>query len=97
MKAVLVPIQKLWPNYEFVVKNVTLIFDLDTWYHRKGLTTRNAHVKYKSGITYHSKVMVNVKIVCEKYDLDNWFWFWPMALTLVPQKRSNHKEYTYKI
>ena len=28
---------------------------------KRGLTTRNTHVKYKTSITYRSKVMANVK------------------------------------
>ena len=30
---------------------------------RKGLTKRNKHVKYESYITYHSKLMANVKFL----------------------------------
>ena len=32
----------------------------------KGLTTRNAHVKYESSITSDSKIMANVKVFDEK-------------------------------
>ena len=62
-------IKKLWPMFFF---NVTLIFDfdLDRWhcpcYWRKCLATKNTHVKYVSFISYHSKVMANVKISADQ-------------------------------
>ena len=45
-------------------------FDLDRWhwYHRKGLTTRDIHTKYNSFLTYHSKVVANVKVFCVQID-----------------------------
>ena len=45
-------------------------FDLDRWhwYHRKGLTTRDIHTKYDSFLTYHSKVVANVKVFCVQID-----------------------------
>ena len=33
---------------------------------KKGLTTRHTHVKYESSITYHSKLMANLKNVCRQ-------------------------------
>ena len=42
-------------------KKFTFIFHL---HKRKGLGTRNTHVNYESSITYHSKVMANVKDFC---------------------------------
>ena len=35
---------------------------LGLWCHRKGLTTRKTHMKYESSMTYHLKVMANVKV-----------------------------------
>ena len=52
----------------FLVKNVTLIFDLDL---DPGTTESSYHkednVKYESSITYHSKVMANVKVYTDKH------------------------------
>ena len=38
---------------------------------RKGLTTKNTHVKYESSVTYHSNVMANVKDFCNKQTEQN--------------------------
>ena len=35
---------------------------------RKGLTTRNAHVKHESCIIYQGKVMANVNVFCRQMD-----------------------------
>ena len=40
---------------------LTLTDDLDL---SKGLTRRNTPVKYKRSVTYHSKVVTNVKAFC---------------------------------
>ena len=33
-----------------------------TWYHRKGLVTKNTHAKYKSSTCKSAKVMTKVKV-----------------------------------
>ena len=33
-----------------------------TWYHRKGLVTKNTHTKYQSSTCYSAKVMAKVKV-----------------------------------
>ena len=52
-----------WPFFEKCDLDIlTLTYDNDfSMYQRKGLTTRNTHVKYESSVTYHLKIMTNVK------------------------------------
>ena len=47
---------------ELLYLTLTLTDDLDIG-SQKSLTTRNAHVEYESYITYHSKVIPNLKVV----------------------------------
>ena len=74
--------------------------DLDWWpwtcNKQKGLVTMNSHVKYEGPISYHSKVMSNVKVPRYVYDLENWPWPSLKTLNLVPTERSCHKEYSSK-
>ena len=75
--------------------------DLDIWpwqmdftfVQQKGLTKGNTHVKYESCITYHSKLMANVKVFSEKCDLDIWSWPWKMTFS----DKSYDKECTCEI
>ena len=49
--------QQIWPwRRSKVTVKVT------TWYHRKGLVTRNTHAKYQSSICNSAKVMAKVKV-----------------------------------
>ena len=49
--------QQIWPwRRSKVTVKVT------TWYHRKGLVTRNIHAKYQSSICNSAKVMAKVKV-----------------------------------
>ena len=59
-------IQKLWQMLKLFLKNVTLIFDLDT--KRKGLTPSNSKGIFENFIAYHSKVMANVQVFLVQTD-----------------------------
>ena len=49
--------QQIWPwSRSKVTVKVT------TWYHRKGLVTKNTHAKYKSSTCKSAKVMTKVKV-----------------------------------
>ena len=49
--------QQIWPwSRSKVTVKVT------TWYHRKGLVTKNTHAKYQSSICNSAKVMAKVKV-----------------------------------
>ena len=49
--------QQMWPwSRSKVTVKVT------TWYHWKGLVTKNTHAKYQSSICYSAKVMAKVKV-----------------------------------
>ena len=49
--------QQIWPRSR---SKVTV--KVTTWYHRKGLVTRNTHAKYQSSILNSAKVMAKVKV-----------------------------------
>ena len=52
------------PITETFLKKVTLIFDINL--DQGKVSPQKRHVKYESSITYHSKVMVNVKVFTDK-------------------------------
>ena len=49
--------QQIWPSHR---SKVTI--KVTTWYHRKGLVTKNTHAKYQSSICNSAKVMAKVKV-----------------------------------
>ena len=68
-----VPFKSYGQSLNFFMKNKTLILGLDLGpsQQRKGIIKWNNHMKYKSSITYQSKVMANVNfLVFFKCDLD---------------------------
>ena len=67
----------LWPRLKFSLRTTTrttttikiwpwrrsqVTVKVTTWYHRKGLVTRNTHAKYQSSICNSAKVMAKVKV-----------------------------------
>ena len=67
MKALSLTTQKLWPMLKFwKSRSKVKVMRSKFWYQWKGLVTRNTHVKYESPLTYHSKVMANVKVFADK-------------------------------
>ena len=49
--------QQIWP-----LSRSKVTVKVTTWYHRKGLVTRNTHAKYQSSICNSAKVMAKVKV-----------------------------------
>ena len=49
--------QQIWPR-----RRSKVTVKVTTWYHQKGLVTRNTHAKYQSSICNSAKVMAKVKV-----------------------------------
>ena len=65
MKALSLPIRKLWPRLKFFKvghSSRSRSQGQKSWYHVKGLVTRKTHVQYESSFSSSNKVMAKVKV-----------------------------------
>ena len=97
MKALSLPVTKLWPRLKFLKVGQTSRSKSQGQklrYHVKGLVTRNTHVQYESPITSGNKVMAKVKVFKSR---SNFKVKVTRSKITVPCERSCHKEYTCAI
>ena len=59
--------QQIWP---WIRSKVTV--KVTTWYHPKGLVTKNTHAKYQSSTFNSAKVMAKVKVFVTDRQTDEW-------------------------